>query len=213
MRFERDIETPRARPDRLRARRLRGDRGAIIAEAALLTPFFVTLMFGMLEFGGAFRDYLTSSNAATAGARTAAIEGNTDDADYWILKAVYNASTAMPTGQILEIQIFKSAYNSSGPPSSCTAATHCNDYTGSTLTTYLKSTTEPLAFSNTCTSASPDGNWCPNTRNVDIESTPDYIGIYLKVTHPWITGLFGSSITLTQTSVIQLEPQKLTPNG
>ena len=49
--------------------------GSIIAESALLVPFFVLLLFGMLEFGGAFRDYLTLSNGATTGARQAASPG------------------------------------------------------------------------------------------------------------------------------------------
>ena len=63
-------------------RRLHGDRGSIIAEAALLTPFFITLLFGMLEFGGAFRDYLTVANASAAAAREGAIQGNNSTADW-----------------------------------------------------------------------------------------------------------------------------------
>ena len=54
------------------------------------------------------------------------------------------------------------------------------------------------------------GNWCPNTRSVSLDVGVDYIGVYIKVSHPWITGLFGNTITLQQVSVIQLEPQQLT---
>ena len=56
MRTERDWRSRARRPEPTgRGRRLRGDGGAIMAEAALLTPFFITLVFGMLEFGGAWR--------------------------------------------------------------------------------------------------------------------------------------------------------------
>ena len=51
-----------------------GDRGVrSIAEAAILTPLYIVFIFGILEFGGAFRDYLTLNNASGAGAREASI--------------------------------------------------------------------------------------------------------------------------------------------
>ena len=200
-----------------RPRRLHGDRGSIIAEAALLTPFFVTLMFGMLEFGGAFRDYLTVSNSATAAARTAAIEGNTNDADWWILQAVYKNSLAMPKSQILEVEVFSATSNptATSPPSACTSANLCNDYTGANLQSYLGATVEPTTFSNTCVpgNGTPMSNWCPNLRKVDLQDGVDYVGVYVRVQHPWITGLFGSSVTMTQTRITQLEPQQLSVTG
>lgn len=183
-----------------------------MAEAALLTPFFVMLMFGSIEFGSAFRDYLTTSNAATAGARTAAIEGNTNDADWWILQSIYSASTAMPKSQITTVDIFHATSTSTGPPScpSATTGSQCIQFTGSTLQGYLGATTEPTSFKNTCTATSPSGNWCPSTRSVAVDAGVDYIGVYVQIRHPWVTGLFGRAVTMSQTSVIQLEPQQLT---
>ena len=68
MQTERDrTRTRRRRRDRAAPVGCHGDGGAIIAEAALLTPFFITLLFGMLEFGGAFRDYLTLANGTSPG--------------------------------------------------------------------------------------------------------------------------------------------------
>src|SRR4051794_27354160 len=86
--------------------RFRGDDGSIIAESALLVPFFVLLLFGMLEFGGAFRDYLTLSNGATTGARQAAIQGNNASADWNIILAVKDSMRAMPLSQIKRIVIY-----------------------------------------------------------------------------------------------------------
>jgi Flp pilus assembly protein TadG len=59
--------------------------------------------------------------------------------------------------------------------------------------------------------ASPDRHWCPGTR-VDTRSGnsgagPDYVGIYIKANHDWVTKLFGDNTTITDQSVIQIEPR------
>jgi Flp pilus assembly protein TadG len=194
-------------------RRLHGERGAIIAEAALLTPFFVTLLFGMLEFGGAFRDYLTTANASANAARQAAIQGNNQTADWYILKAIQKTSSAMPSSQIQTVVIYKATgANDTGPTSACktaSVASTCNYYSASMIQTAFAAATAPLSY-QTCNAGDPEASWCPTTRSVVVTGTgPDYVGVWIKVSHPWITGMFGQSLTLTSTSVIQLEPQKL----
>ena len=65
-----------------------------------------------------------------------------------------------------------------------------------------------------CGSSSPDRYWCPTNRLVGASATgspvtgpPDYIGVYIKVIHPNVTGLFGSSYTYTEYTVIRIEAQ------
>jgi Flp pilus assembly protein TadG len=190
-----------------RRRRFHGDDGTIIAESALLIPFFVLLLFGMLEFGGAFRDYLTLSSAASTGARQAGIQGNSASADWNIILAVKEASTAMPLGQITRISIFKAATPTASMPASCASGgvADCNSYNASTVASVTRAASMPLSWSN-CTG--PTSFYCPTGRNVG-SSNPDYVGVWVQIVHPWITGLFGSSITMTQTSIIRLEPQLL----
>lgn len=58
---------------------------------------------------------------------------------------------------------------------------------------------------------SPDRFWCPGTR-VDQRSGnggagPDYVGVYVQATHPWMTKMFGSTTTIRDQSVIQIEPR------
>jgi hypothetical protein len=36
---------------------------------------------------------------------------------------------------------------------------------------------------------------------------PNYVGVWVRVDHRWVTGMFGSSVTLTDQSVIRLEPR------
>ncbi len=193
--------------------RFRGDRGAVIAEAALLTPFFVTLLFGMLEFGGAFRDYLTTENTSANGAREAAIQGDSVSADWYILNSIEKASSAMPSSQIQAVVIYKATGAAdTGPTSSCktgSVANVCNYYSPAMIQTAFAATSPPLNYQD-CNAGDPEASWCPTTRSVVLTGTgPDYIGVYLRVTHPWITGLFGNSLTMTSTTVIQIEPEKL----
>lgn len=60
--------------------------------------------------------------------------------------------------------------------------------------------------------ASPDRYWCPGTRNDGRSdnggSGPDYVGVYMKVNHDWVTKMFGRTKTITDQSVIQIEPRE-----
>jgi Flp pilus assembly protein TadG len=201
-----------------RARRFHGDRGSIIAEAALLTPFFMTLMFGMLEFGGAFRDYLTLSNATVAGARAAAIEANDPFADWYILRAIEKAAVAFPMSEMNYVVIYHATVGSTGPPAGCKSASSagtgttfvnaCNRFTPTELGQVGTGSAPPLSW----TSSPPtDTTFWPSASRYALLAAPgpDYIGVYINITHPWITGLFGNSLTLTSNNVSQIEPQKL----
>lgn len=58
---------------------------------------------------------------------------------------------------------------------------------------------------------SPDAAWCPGTR-ADARSDndragPDYVGVWMKVNHKWVTKMFGNVSTMTDQSVIQIEPR------
>jgi hypothetical protein len=58
---------------------------------------------------------------------------------------------------------------------------------------------------------SPDRHWCPAGR-VDQRSGnggagPDYVGVYIQARHAWVTKMFGSTTTIRDQSVIQIEPR------
>ena len=59
------------------ARRQRGyphDSGQGLVEFALVLPFLLVLVFGIIEFGNAFRTYQTVTNVAREGARQAVLQ-------------------------------------------------------------------------------------------------------------------------------------------
>ncbi len=64
-----------------------------------------------------------------------------------------------------------------------------------------------------CQASSPDNSWCPADRADRTSSNgglgPDYVGVYMKVKHDWITNMFGSTSSITDQSVIKIEPRQL----
>jgi len=53
--------------------RRRRQRGQAILELALIFPFFLVLVMGIIDFGWALRSYITLTNAAREGARLAVV--------------------------------------------------------------------------------------------------------------------------------------------
>lgn len=54
-------------------------RGAAAVEMALVTPFLLTMLFGIIEYGWIFTVRQALTNAAREGARTAVLQGSTDE--------------------------------------------------------------------------------------------------------------------------------------
>jgi Flp pilus assembly protein TadG len=57
----------------------KSERGQTMVEFALVLPIFVVLLFGIVQFGIAFNNYITLTDAARAGARKAAVSRNASD--------------------------------------------------------------------------------------------------------------------------------------
>lgn len=182
------------------------ESGMALVEFALVLPVLVLLTFGLIEFGLFFRDYLTVANSTRTGARVGSAAGSSATADYDILVGLKQAAAALPGGapSLEAISVFKSTASGGGLPSGCDTGSVtgvCNHYSGSDLDT--------LAVSDfDCGASAPDRFWCPATR-VDSQSAgPDYVGVYVRVTHDFVTGMFGASRTLTDEVVMRVEPRR-----
>lgn len=57
-------------------RKLRGERGAALAEFALVAPLLFLLLFGMLDFGKAFNYWIDGQHLSNEGARWAVVNKN-----------------------------------------------------------------------------------------------------------------------------------------
>ena len=93
-------------------RRREGTRGQSLAEFALVFPFFILILFGVIEFAFVFNASLSIEFATRDSALAAAEAGNTPNADCSILKVV-DASVGAPADRnaITEVRIYKSDPN------------------------------------------------------------------------------------------------------
>jgi len=192
-----------------RRRRAKGDRGTALIEAAIITPVFMMFLFAIFEFGFSFRDYLSVASATRDGAREASVAGNVADADYRVLRAIERGAAALPDGVIDRIVVFKATGPDDVPTAACqsgTATTNvCNVYVQED---FLRDDSQFKCDATYNPEPDPDRFWCPYSREVSVGSGLDYVGVWMQITHDYITGLFGSSVTFDDVVVLKVEPQE-----
>jgi Flp pilus assembly protein TadG len=78
----------------IRSSKLRDDRGQAMTEFALVLPIIALLLFGVIQFGITFNNYLTLTDAVRAGARKGAVARHlTTNREAVVTQAVTNAAT------------------------------------------------------------------------------------------------------------------------
>jgi Flp pilus assembly protein TadG len=75
------------------------NRGQAMVEFALVLPILLLLLFGMIEFGRVFHEYLVVTHAAREGARVATLGGT----DAEILSSVNIAADSVPVTVIVPL--------------------------------------------------------------------------------------------------------------
>ena len=199
--------------------RAREQRGVAVLEAAFVTPVFFTLILGVCEIGLCMNDYLAVSSAVRMGAREASTTGADTYSDYMVLQAVGEGSSALNPSKISRIVIFKPTTFGELPTSTCMAGTPsagtgatrvgaCNTYVSTDMN-------RPEANFGCLTTQNLDRYWCPTSRKITLSTTTsgtgtDYIGVWIQYQHAWLTKMFGTDKTLTDVSIIRLEPRTKT---
>jgi Flp pilus assembly protein TadG len=82
------------------ARDLRGEHGQAMTELALVMPIFAMLLLGIVQFGIAFNNYLTLTDATRAGARRAAVSRFVGDQGASAKIAVENAASGLDPAKL-----------------------------------------------------------------------------------------------------------------
>ena len=190
--------------------RCRGERGAALVESAIITPVLMLFLFGIFEFGFAFRDYLTVANATRDGVREVSVAGDVGDADYRMLRSIRRASAALPDGGLDIVVVFEASGPTSTVPAGCAAGSPasgvCNVYTPAQMGLDISFFgCQSIAAGDPVDS--PDRHWCPRDRETSVGTGLDYIGVYVRGSHEYITGLFGSSVTFEDQMILKVEPQ------
>jgi Flp pilus assembly protein TadG len=100
----------------VRVQRVRNEKGQSFVEFALVLPFLVFLLLGIIQFGRAWHNYITITDAARVGARAGAVSrttacttATTKINSLGVIPAGSSVSCTTPgglvTGQPLNIQI------------------------------------------------------------------------------------------------------------
>ena len=197
--------------------RLRGDDGAALAEAAIASPVFLLMLFGVLEFGGAFRSYLTLSNmTATLGAgrrrrrqrrrRRRPDPGLDQEGIRGHRQQQHRSRGGLPRHRT---ELGGARRVCRGHPD----LRHRHPQLHRRLQrVHRLRRGQPVPSRSTARRPLPRGTGAPPPARWPWPATngpPDYVGVYIVVTHTYATGFFGPSITLKSTTVSKLEPGSL----
>ncbi len=194
---------------RVRARRERGDRGAVLIEFVLVAPVLLLLVVGLFEYGNAYRQIGGVERASQQGARTAASMANHRMADYEALRAIDTATRGLEGVTVDRVVIYRSTRaDGEVPDAACftgSVSGVCNTYTGAQVRN-----TSPSGFSGgnpraTSCSGSVDAAWCPLGRS-RVQASIMRIGVHITLTYESVTHLLPTTVTLESSTVFQIDP-------
>lgn len=198
-------------------RRLSGDRGAVIAEAALFGPFLVLLALGIFEFGMGWRESMNLGAALRGSARQATNLGDARSADYYALQSFFTTMTKAKGVTINRLVVYR-ATGANGQPVNPNCLTivptgpgqgisgACNIYTASQINNLPANYLTNFGPDGSCATNAWDVRWCPVNRNADQGDPPDYVGVYASITYKSYTKLLPTTITMTDRAVMRIEP-------
>ena len=191
-----------------RGRRRDGERGQSLVEFALIFPFFVLLLIGLIEFAVVFSIILNVNYASRDSALMAAEVGDASGADCLILQRLDSAlNGATSHDQILSIriiwadangnEILADVYTEGG-------STSCILGDGSTLTVPYTAGAQNYPESDRCTIVAGCGG--AHAGGLDT------IGVTIEYHHDWITPLPNlvtvpaTGLTFTRSNTMRMEP-------
>jgi hypothetical protein len=189
-------------------------RGAALLETMLVAPVFMVVVLGIFEFGLVYRDVLTVSDAVGDAARLGAVIGPrptiAGSADYEIVRAINDGLGRIPVEWVERIVVFRGGPPGSGSgleqvPAPCRTGPSvpglCNVYDPANAFLAVRDNV-PEYFTNCGHCAWPPSSRSNGPSSFDI----DYLGVYVRIARPYVTGLFGDRFTIDQVMVVRLEP-------
>ncbi len=180
-----------------------GERGATLVEAALVYALLFIALFAIVEFGLAFKDWLSVSHAAREGARAGATYGDEPTADIQILRDVERTLAPAGLADGVRVRVFEAAPGGETQSYLYAPGTDCSDNSpGGTLVGCCDWTPCPEPFRATYTVP----NWDPADRDVEAPNL-DRIGVEIQFSHDWLTNYFFDSTDFTTATDFQIEPQ------
>lgn len=172
------------------------DRGATLVEAAIVLPVFFLLVFGVLEFGFGFKDWLSINHAAREGARVAVAAADQVRADQLALDAVQEGlvGDGMMDGVAFVAIGHADDADENGP--------RTNKYTPDGTACGWS----PCPDVDVNPSFESDVKWPPSIRDVELPNV-DRLKVTIRFDHDYLTGFIGDDVTWHATKVMRIEPQ------
>ncbi len=177
--------------------RMGNDRGATLVEAAIVLPIFFLLVFGLLEFGFGFKDWLSINHAAREGARVSVAAADDVRADQLALEALEKGLAGDMLASVAFVTI---AHGEETDPD------------GPRSNKYVPDLADPDCGWDPCPNIDINPgfeamvNWPPSVRDVEMPSV-DRVKVSIEFRHDYLTGFIGDSVTWTATKVMRIEPQ------
>lgn len=190
------------------------ERGAVVVEAALVTPLLMALLLGIIEMALLMKDDVALTSAVRNGGRTASANagagpGGVDEGGDCIspcspanvpkfaqmaANAIQRAGSALPKDSIEELWVYR-ANDKGFPGANGATAMTC----GSNCVKF-KWVDSKDAFRYL------SGTWISSTVNACANNNPDAVGIYLRAEHDFITGFFTNNVDIEDHAVFAFEP-------
>lgn len=174
-----------------------GEGGSAAVEAALVTPLVMALLFGIIELGFLFKDYLAAAGAVRSGVRIASATPRNATFAQVAADKVALAGGAMNLNDVQQLWVYKADTATEMPFgfTDFTSCTVCVTFRWDSGTQkFVKLTDNWQALDqNACSSSSLTG-------------PPDRIGVYLELKHDAFTGLVFNTVTISEASIMTLEP-------
>jgi Flp pilus assembly protein TadG len=171
----------------------RRDSGAVAVETAVVSTFLVILLFGICESSFLFKDWLSVSSAARAGARMGASEplGSTFAQD--AANQVTDSLSDLNPANLQAVWVYRTTAATGLPDSgSFASCTTCVQFTWNSATSSLTP-----SYSN-WPSTSQDA--CAG------DAARDSLGVYIKYRHTSPLGFFFNNMSINASTVMWIEP-------
>lgn len=170
-------------------------------------PVLLLVVFGILEYGLLFRTNLTISDATRAGARVAVAQprnpGYQDVAADTVSGSL--SSAGIPDDQIDLLIVYEADPTTGGLKgggSSDAAIEACT-------TNCWRFSWDPVSEDFVLDSGSP--SWPATDQEAcGAEDSTDYLGVYVRARHVFVTGFFQDEQQLSERTVMRLEPLPFT---
>jgi len=172
------------------------DSGAVAVETAVVSMLLIILLFGIVESSFLFKDWLSVSAAARAGARMGASQPRIANFAQASADQVTNALSDLNPANLQAVWVYKTTGATGSPPAKCNSSSSC----------------VPFTWNGTQLTTSSLGNWLSTSQNAcagDVTTAPnlrDSLGVYVNYTHTSPLGFFFNNSTISQSTVMWIEP-------